>query len=320
MVWLACPRCGRRPLEEFTFGGERRRVPDWIGDPDERDFDEVWIFENPDGVTTEALVPHVRLPPLADRPARRERGPGPRGVALTGLAHRSFEMVLRNRVRFGVEAIEALPELVRSVGRGRAFVVTDPGVAASGVIDRVRGVLAGAGIPVEVYAQVEPNPGTTSVLRGSAALTGFGLESAAIVPVGGGSSMDSAKVISLHAANGGDVLALAWDRPELVAGGPVIAVPTTAGTGAETNTFGVITDESAGRKGYVGHPSLLPVWTILDPALTVGLPRAATAATGVDALTHSLEIAPVGEPQPLRRGDVAPGHPHGGGVAAPGRR
>lgn len=198
-------------------------------------------------------------------------------------------MVLRNRVRFGVGAIEALPELVRSVGRGRAFVVTDPGVAASGVIDRVRGVLAGAGIPVEVYAQVEPNPGTTSVLRGSAALTGFGLESTAIVPVGGGSSMDSAKVISLHAANGGDVLALAWDRPELVAGGPVIAVPTTAGTGAETNTFGVITDESAGRKGYVGHPSLLPVWTILDPALAVGLPRAATAATGVDALTHSLE-------------------------------
>jgi len=208
-------------------------------------------------------------------------------------------MVLRNRVRFGVGAIEALPELVRSVGCDRALVVTDPGVAASGVIDRVRGVLAGAGIAVEVYTQVEPNPGTASVLRGSAALTGFGLESTAIVPVGGGSSMDSAKVISLHAANGGDVLALAWDRPELVAGGPVIAVPTTAGTGAETNTFGVITDESAGRKGYVGHPSLLPVWTILDPALTVGLPRAATAATGVDALTHSLESLLSANPNPF---------------------
>ena len=211
-------------------------------------------------------------------------------------------MVLRNRVRFGVGAIEALPELVRSVGCDRALVVTDPGVAASGVIDRVRGVLAGAGIAVEVYTQVEPNPGTASVLRGSAALTGFGLESTAIVPVGGGSSMDSAKVISLHAANGGDVLALAWDRPGLVAGGPVIAVPTTAGTGAETNTFGVITDESAGRKGYVGHPSLLPVWTILDPALTVGLPRAATAATGVDALTHSLESLLSANPNPFAEG------------------
>lgn len=211
-------------------------------------------------------------------------------------------MVLRNRVRFGVGAIEALPELVRSVGCGRAFVATDPGVAASGVIDRVRGVLAGAGIPVEVYAQVEPNPATASIVRGSAALTGFGLESTAIVPVGGGSSMDSAKVISLHAANDGDVLALGWDRPDLVPGGPVIAVPTTAGTGAETNTFGVITDESAGRKGYVGHPSLLPVWTILDPALTVGLPRAATAATAVDALTHSLESLLSANPNPFAEG------------------
>ena len=82
--------------------------------------------------------------------------------------------------------------------------------------------------------------------------------------------MDSAKAICLHAINGGDVLALGYHREDLAAGLPLIAVPTTAGTGAETNTYGVITDEAAGRKGYVGHPSVQPRVAILDPELTVG--------------------------------------------------
>ena len=82
-------------------------------------------------------------------------------------------------------------------------------------------------------------------------------------------------------------------------GRPVIAVPTTAGTGAETNSYGVITDETAGRKGYIGHPSLLPRVTILDPGLTVGLPPAATAATGIDAMTHSLESLLSANPNPF---------------------
>jgi alcohol dehydrogenase len=101
--------------------------------------------------------------------------------------------------------------------------------------------------------------------------------------------MDSAKAISLHAINGGDVLGLGYHEARVAPGLPLVAVPTTAGTGAETNTYGVITDEAAGRKAYVGHPSVLPVASVLDPDLTVGLPPAPTAATGVDAMTHSLE-------------------------------
>jgi len=205
------------------------------------------------------------------------------------LADRSIELQLRGRVRFGAGAIEALPELVRELDGGRVFIVSDPGVLRSGIVARVREVLEAADQPVGVYAEVEANPGTTSILRGSEALVEFGTTGTVVVPVGGGSSMDSAKVISLHAANGGDVLALGYHRQDLAAGGPLVAVPTTAGTGAETNTYGVITDEAAGRKDYVGHPSVLPAWTILDPALTVGLPPAATAATGVDAMTHSIE-------------------------------
>jgi alcohol dehydrogenase len=206
-----------------------------------------------------------------------------------GLAERTWELQLRGGIRFGVGALATLPELVASIGASRAFVVTDPGVVRSGVAAAVMEVLAKAGIATAVFDGVEPNPGTTTVARGSTVLADLGLEGTVVIPVGGGSSMDSAKVIALHAANGGEVLALGYHRDDIAPGPPVIAIPTTAGTGAETNTYGVITDETAGRKDYVGHPSVLPRWSVLDPALTVGVPPAATAATGVDAMTHSLE-------------------------------
>lgn len=218
---------------------------------------------------------------------------------MTRLADRSMEIVLRNRVLFGVGAIERLPEAVTAAGGARAFVVTDPGVRGSGVIDRVLSVLAGADIEASVFAGVEPNPGASTVERGAAALRTFGLGRTVVVPVGGGSSMDTAKALDLRAANDLPVWDLEYDGPDLAPGRPVVAVPTTAGTGAETNSFAVITDEAAGRKGYIGHPSLLPVVTILDPALTVGLPPAATAATGIDAMTHSLESLLSANPNPF---------------------
>ncbi len=218
---------------------------------------------------------------------------------MTRLADRSFEMVLRNRVYFGVGAIARLPEVVAAAGGSRVFVVTDPGVRASGVIDRVLGVLAEAGLESDLFAEVEPNPGASTVERGAAALRAFGLDGTVVLPVGGGSSMDTAKALDLRATNDAPVWELGYDDPALVPGRPLVAVPTTAGTGAETNSFGVITDEAAGRKGFIGHPSLLPVATILDPALTVGLPPAATAATGIDALTHSLESLLSANPNPF---------------------
>ncbi len=218
---------------------------------------------------------------------------------MSGLADRSFEMVLRNRVLFGAGAIERLPEVIAWAGGTRVFVVTDPGVQRSGVIDRVLGVLAADGIEAALFAEVEPNPGASTVERGAEVLRTFGLEGTVVVPVGGGSSMDTAKALDLRAANDRPVWDLEYDGRDLAPGRPLIAVPTTAGTGAETNSFGVITDEAAGRKGYIGHPSLLPVATILDPSLTVGLPPAATAATGIDAMTHSLESLLSANPNPF---------------------
>jgi alcohol dehydrogenase len=215
------------------------------------------------------------------------------------LAHATLDIPLRDRIVYGRGRIGELAHLVREAGGTRAFIVTDPGVAAAGIADRVRRVLEDGGITTHVHAEVEPNPGASSVLRGSHALAIFGTRQAVVVAVGGGSSMDSAKAIALHAINGGDVLALGYHRTDLIPGVPVVAVPTTAGTGAETNTYGVITDEAAGRKGYVGHPSVQPRVALLDPELTVGMPPAVTAATGVDAMTHSLESLLSRNPNPF---------------------
>lgn len=215
------------------------------------------------------------------------------------LAHRLLDIPVRDRILYGRGRITELPGIVRGVRGRRAFVVTDPGLVRAGVADQVRSILVAAGIPCHLYPEVEPNPGTAGIIRGSRALALFGTSATVVVAVGGGSSMDSAKAISLHAVNGGDVLALGYHREDIFPGIPVVAVPTTAGTGAETNTYGVITDDVAGRKGYVGHPSVRPVMAILDPELTVGLPPAATAATGVDAMTHSLESLLSRNPNPF---------------------
>jgi len=111
----------------------------------------------------------------------------------------------------------------------------------------------------------------------------------ALVAVGGGSSIDAAKGIAIAAVNPQRGRDLDYRRELAVPGLPIVAVPTTAGTGAETNAVGVVTDPATHRKFYLGHASTMPAAAILDPALTVGLPRAVTAATGMDALTHALE-------------------------------
>jgi alcohol dehydrogenase len=218
---------------------------------------------------------------------------------VTRLAERSIEIVLRNPVSFGVGAVHRLPEVAAKAGGSRIFLVTDPGVRGSAAFASVVEVLTAAGLETGTFGDVEPNPGTATVERGAAALRAFGIEGTVVVPVGGGSSIDTAKALDLCAANEAPVLELGYDDPSLKVGRPIVAIPTTAGTGAETNSYGVITNESAGRKMYVGHPSLLPAATILDPALTVGLPPSTTAATGIDALTHALESLLSANPNPF---------------------
>ena len=205
---------------------------------------------------------------------------------MTGLADRRIEITLRNRVLFGVGEVARLGEVVNAAGGSRVFLVTDPGVVAAGVADRA---IRASEVPATLYSDVEPNPSGATIERGGAALRAHGLADTVVVAIGGGSAMDAAKAIALCAANDRPVWELEYDGPDLSPGPPIVAIPTTAGTGSEAHPFAVITHEEIGRKDYIGHPSLLPVTTILDPGLTVGLPAVVTAATGVDAMTHSLE-------------------------------
>ncbi len=188
---------------------------------------------------------------------------------------------------FGRGTVAQVGAITAATGATIALIVTDPFLASSPVVALVRSSLEEAGLAVTVYGGVTPNPTTTCVDEGSdLAVT---IHAGAIVAVGGGSSMDAAKGISLGAVNPQRGIGLdytsTFGHPAL----PIIAVPTTAGTGAEVNAFGVITDVTTHRKFYVGHDSALARAAILDPDLTVGLPAGATAATGMDALTHALE-------------------------------
>lgn len=192
------------------------------------------------------------------------------------------------RLVFGVGATDRLGEVVRALG-SRCLLVTDPGVTAAGVTERVRAALA-AEVEVAVFTGVHANPVVDDLTDGASAYrAAFGDAPGVVVGLGGGSSMDAAKGIALLLANPVAPRALDYRNPLEHPGLPVVAVPTTAGTGAETNAFGVITDHEAGNKLYVGNASVLPRVALLDPALTVGVPRQATANTGMDALTHAIE-------------------------------
>jgi alcohol dehydrogenase len=194
------------------------------------------------------------------------------------------------RAHFGAGAVGELPGIVRGTGAGAVVVVTDTGLAATPVVASVTGVLEAAGMPVTVFRGVHANPTTADVAAGADAVAeSAGGARVALVAVGGGSPIDAAKGIALAAVNPQRGRDLDYRGEFASPALPIVAVPTTAGTGAETNAFGVVTDPQSRRKFYVGHASTLPAAAVLDPGLTVGLPPAATAATGMDALTHALE-------------------------------
>ena len=189
--------------------------------------------------------------------------------------------------RFGRGRVAETGAVTASTGATSALIVTDAFLAASPVVARVRESLESVGIEVAVFDGVTPNPTTTSVDAGSDLARDLHVQ--ALVAVGGGSSMDAAKGIAIGAVNPHRGIELDYRTDFLNEALPIIAVPTTSGTGAEVNAFGVITDIVGHRKFYVGSTSALARAAILDPELTVGLPPGATAATCMDALTHALE-------------------------------
>lgn len=195
-------------------------------------------------------------------------------------------------IRSGSGRVSETGEACFDAGITNPLIVTDPGLVDLSPVAAVRAAVADAGLGSAVFSDLRPNPVGRDIDAGVAAFRAGGHDG--VIAVGGGSALDVGKVIAFHA---GQTRPL-WDfedigdwwtraNPDSIA--PVIAIPTTAGTGSEVGRAGVVIDESTHRKVIVFHPKMLPVTVIADPELTIGLPRVLTVGTGLDALSHSLE-------------------------------
>lgn len=194
------------------------------------------------------------------------------------------------RIHFGAGTIDDIGELV---GARRCIVLTSEGMERRGDLDKLTRALGDR--VTATYAAVTPNPTVESATKAFLMLREGQPESDLIVALGGGSVIDTAKAVAAQYANAGEAN---WLSAHLrdgapfaqeVAAPPILAVPTTAGTGSEVTMWGTIWDEANGRKYSVAHPSLYPEHALLDPQLTLSVPRATTVATALDALSHAME-------------------------------
>lgn len=215
-------------------------------------------------------------------------------------------------VWFGVGRIKELSEACRQAGMRRPLLVTDPGLANLPMVQEAIELNRQAGLPTGLFYDVRPNPVNRNVEHGVQAFREGGHDG--VIAFGGGSAMDVGKSIAFMLAQTRPI----WDfedigdyykRAHTDGIAPVIAIPTTAGTGSEVGRGAVITDETTHTKKIIFHPKMMPVIALLDPQLTVGLPPHLTAYTGMDALAHNLEAY------------CAPGyHPPADGIAIEGIR
>lgn len=190
-------------------------------------------------------------------------------------------------IRVGGGALAELPEAMAQLGLSRPFVVTDPFLAGSGMVALLTEVLAAAGMAARVFADTVSDPTTVTVEAALALLAGGDHD--CIIGFGGGSPIDTAKAVGALALDPRPVAALKVPAVNDAPGLPVIAVPTTAGTGAEATRVIVITDEASSEKMLCMGLAFLPVLAIVDFELTMGKPRRLTADTGIDSLTHAIE-------------------------------
>ena len=197
--------------------------------------------------------------------------------------------ILNELSYFGAGSRKELPGVVNRLGFKKALVVTDKDLVKFGVCKMVTDVMDEAGIPYEVYSEVVPNPTVTNVKNGVAALAKCCADF--LVAIGGGSSIDTAKGIGIVTNNPefSDVVSLEGVAPTKKKTVPIICFPTTAGTAAETTINYVIIDEEKHKKMVCVDPNDIPCCSIIDAELMFSLPKATTAATGLDALTHAIE-------------------------------
>ena len=190
---------------------------------------------------------------------------------------------------FGAGSRKELPEVLARLNLHKALVTTDKGLLKVGTAQMVTEVLDKAGFPYEIYSEIKPNPTVTNVKQGVEAFKASGAD--CIIAIGGGSSMDTAKGIGIVTANPefADVVSLEGCAPTKHKSIPIIALPTTAGTGAEVTINYVIIDEEHQKKMVCVDPNDIPAVAIIDPELMYSLPKGLTAATGMDADMYELQ-------------------------------
>lgn len=200
-----------------------------------------------------------------------------------------YRFILNEVSYFGPGARKELPDAIKRLGTKKVMLVTDKGLIKFGVAKMVTDVLDEAGIPYEIFSEVKPNPTVSNVKAGVEAFKNAGAD--VLVAVGGGSAIDTAKGIGIVTANPefSDIVSLEGCAPTTHKSVPIIALPTTAGTAAETTINYVIIDEEKQKKMVCVDPNDIPAVAIIDAELMYSLPKSLTAATGMDALTHAIE-------------------------------
>jgi alcohol dehydrogenase len=204
-----------------------------------------------------------------------------------GAAMKEFEFSIPQKVVYGAGSLSKLSEVVNELGGKKAFIISGPHLYKMGLVSKCAEALEEAGIACGVFADTEANPSTDTVEKA----TRMFIESDAdcIIAFGGGSPIDVAKAAAIVAKYGGDITD--YEGSGTVPGSvvPIVAIPTTAGTGSEVTSFSVITDHNRNYKLTVGSDNLIPAYAILDPELITTVPQKTAAACGMDAMVHAIE-------------------------------
>ena len=200
-----------------------------------------------------------------------------------------FDLALSSRLVFGVDTLDRLGELTASLGVERALIVTDGGIVAAGHVERAEASLRAAGLAVERFADVRENPSTEDVDACLALMRD--VKPDGIVGLGGGSSLDVAKGANLLYSCGGALSDYQSSKHATDPLLPFVAVPTTAGTGTEVQSYALISDATTHQKMACGHARGTSRIAVLDPKLTVTMPASVTAVTGLDTIGHAVETA-----------------------------
>lgn len=199
----------------------------------------------------------------------------------------SFSFTIPQNIKFGAGTLDLLPDLAKELGKSKGYIISGPHLNKIGMVAKCRKALKNAGMESECFTETEGNPSTDTVVK---ATEGFKKSKADfIVAFGGGSPLDVAKAVAVLATYGGNIVDYEGAGKVMGPVVPMIAIPTTAGTGSEVTAFSVITDHSRNYKLTVVSNYLLPAYVILDPDLIATVPANTAAACGIDAMVHALE-------------------------------